>query len=209
MSAFTSKIMQKLNRSTTFLLLIIFLLISYVIYGKIASRKTGYDSSTVLTQIEKLQELSLVKYNYTGVIGYKDTLKVMNMNVPFTEKYFLIKYNGYIKAGIDLKKSNVQVNGKEVVVYVPKPQIFDAVIDEKSLQIYDQSTNLFNPVSINDYRNAIVKEKNMMIRSAVKQGVLNEARKNAQTLLIGILKEMKFTKIEIKENNAIELPERK
>lgn len=201
--------MQKLNRSTTFLLLIIFLLISYVIYGKIASRKTGYDSSTVLTQIEKLQELSLVKYNYTGVIGYKDTLKVMNMNVPFTEKYFLIKYNGYIKAGIDLKKSNVQVNGKEVVVYVPKPQIFDAVIDEKSLQIYDQSTNLFNPVSINDYRNAIVKEKNMMIRSAVKQGVLNEARKNAQTLLIGILKEMKFTKIEIKENNAIELPERK
>src|SRR5690554_750195 len=59
----------------------------------------GYSSSTIMNRITHIQELALVKHNYTGVISYKDYMKFLNINIPLTDKYFLLKYNGYLKAG--------------------------------------------------------------------------------------------------------------
>ena len=32
-----------------------------------------------------------------GFIGFKDNFKILNIGVPLTDKYFLLKYNGYLK----------------------------------------------------------------------------------------------------------------
>ena len=57
-----------------------------------------------MNRIAYMQELALVRYNYTGVISYRDQRKIFSMNVPLTDKYFLLKYNGYIKAGVDFSR---------------------------------------------------------------------------------------------------------
>lgn len=163
------------------------------------NKQRGYDTTTVLNRIVTVRELALVKYNYTGVIGFKDYMKIMNINVPLTEKFFLIKYHGYIKAGVDFDKINVKVNDKSIHVSMPRPRIMDITIDEKSIRVYDESMNAFNPISITDYNKAIIKEKNTMRRDAVQQGILKDASYQAKLALTAILKEMGFEKIDITE----------
>jgi len=153
-----------------------------------------------VNRITYMQELALVKHNYTGVISYKDYMKFLNINVPLTDKYFLLKYNGYIKAGVDFNRIIVDVkNDSTVHVSIPRPKIMDTVIDEKSVEVFNESENAFNPIKISDYNDALSREKNVMIRDAMKQGIYTEATNQAKMAITSLLREMGFRQINITE----------
>jgi len=127
----------RINILTVFFFVLSVILAILLLAGnKRAEKERGYDSSSVMNRISYIQELALVRYNYTGVISYKDYRKFLNINVPLTDKYFLLKYNGYIKAGVDFNRINVTVdNDTTIHISIPKPKILDTVIDEKSIQV--------------------------------------------------------------------------
>lgn len=195
---------SKINYSALFFLATTILLGIWLLAGR--SKSSGdrrYDSSSILDRIVYLQDLALVKYNYTGVISYKDNMKIMNINVPLTEKHFLLKYSGYVKAGVDFSRIKVEVDNKSVRVSMPKAKITDAVIDENSVEVYNESDNAFNPIKINDYNKALLQEKNTMVGEAEKRGLLKEATAQARLAITSLLKQMGFEKIEITEEIAI------
>lgn len=160
-----------------------------------------YNSSTVLNRIVHIQELALVKHNYVGVIGYNDSKKIMNLPIPFTEKYFLLKYNGYIKAGVDFERIKVDVNenDKSVHVVMPKAKILDVVIDENSIKVYNESDNAFNPIRISEYNDAMKREKNIMRKDAFDIGILEDANRQAKLAITSLLQEMGFKEITVTE----------
>ncbi len=197
--------MRKISLSTLFFFLTTVILAIILLVGNNAREKdSGYDSSTVMSRITHIQELALVKHNYTGVIGYKDYMKFLNINIPLTDKYFLLKYNGYLKAGVDFSRIKVTVeNDSSVHVSIPKPKILDTVIDEKSVQVYNESENAFNPIKISDYNEALIREKNVMINDAINQGILNDATDQAKIVLTTLLEDMGFSVIIITEELVI------
>lgn len=160
-------------------------------------RGKKYDTSTVFSKIVHIQELATVKYSYSGVIGFKDNFKILNISVPLTDKYFLLKYNGYLKAGVDFSRIKVNINGENVHVSMPRAQIFDVVIDENSIKVYDESENAFNPIKISDYNKALIGEKETMRQDAIRQGVLNDANSQAELAVKSLLQEMGFKNIHI------------
>jgi len=183
-----------------FFLTTLILAILLLVNNRVVEKEKGYDSTTVLNRISHIRELALVKHNYTGVIGYKDYKKFLNINVPLTDKYFLLKYNGYIKAGVDFERIKVNVeNDSTLHVSIPKPKILDTVIDEKSVEVYNESENAFNPIKISDYNEALVREKNVMISDAINQGILTDATEQAKLVLTTLLREMGFIRINITE----------
>lgn len=185
--------------STIFFLLttVVLLVLLIINYTKKPKEEFGYNSTTVLAKIINIQELALVKYNYTGVVGFKDNYKILNISVPFTDKYFLLKYNGYIKAGINFERIKVDVEDKSVHVSMPKPELMDIVIDEKSVKVYDESENAFNPIKISDYNQALIKEKDTMKKDAVNQGILKDAKKQSELAIRSMLEQMGFEEIVI------------
>ncbi len=193
--------MRKITLPTLFFFLTTLILaILLLVNNSVVEKEKGYDSTTVLNRISHIRELALVKHNYTGVIGYKDYKKFLNINVPLTDKYFLLKYNGYIKAGVDFDRIKVNVeNDSTLHVSIPKPRILDTVIDEKSVKVYNESENAFNPIKISDYNEALVREKNVMISDAINQGILTDATEQAKLVLTTLLQEMGFTRINITE----------
>ncbi|HUI32641.1 MAG: DUF4230 domain-containing protein [Dysgonamonadaceae bacterium] len=198
---------KRINFVTIFFILTTLLLAILLVTNQFTKDKErGYDSTTILNRVVPIQELALVKYNYSGVIGYKDFLKIMRINVPLTEKSFLLKYNGYIKAGVDFKDMKVEVTGKDVHISLPKPKILDTLIDEKSIRVYNESMNAFNPIKISDYNEAIMKEKDTMINDAITQGILRDATKQAEMVLTSIMKDMGFEKITITQEVSIPKP---
>lgn len=194
----------RINFITIFFILTTLLLVVLLITNRQSKDAgLGYDSTTVLNRVVPIQELALVKYNYSGVIGYKDFIKVLKINVPLTEKSFLLKYNGYIKAGVDFKNMKVDVSGKDIHISLPRPKILDTLIDEKSIKVYNESMNAFNPLTIADYNKAIMKEKETMIGDAITQGILKDATAQAELVLTSIMKDMGFENIKITQEIKI------
>lgn len=191
-------IFKKSNLSTLFFLITTVVLAVLLLINKNSKEEVvSYDSTTVFTKISHIQELSTVKYNYTGVIGYKDAMKIFKMNIPLTEKYFLVKYNGYLKAGVEFDRIVVNVENEKVHVSIPRARIFDIVIDENSVTVYNESDNAFNPIKISDYNQALAKEKDTMRKGAIKQGILRDANQHAELAIKSLLKEMGFEDVDI------------
>lgn len=197
----------KINLLTLFFFLTtVILSVLLLAENKKEEKRQEYDSSSVMNRISLIQELALVRYNYTGVISYKDYKKFLNVNVPLTDKYFLLKYSGYVKSGVDFSRIKVTVESDTAVfVSIPKPRILDTVIDEKSVEVFDESENAFNPIKISDYNEALSREKNVMIRDAVSQGIYLQATDQAKLAITSLLKEMGFVNIEIREE--VEIPQ--
>ena len=197
--------MRKISIPTLFFFITtVILALTLLLGGKSRGKDFGYDSSTVMSRISHIQELALVKHNYTGVIGFKDYKKILNINIPLTDKYFLLKYNGYLKAGVDFSRIKINTLTDSLVhVSIPRPEIVDTVIDEGWGQIYNESENAFNPIKISDYNEALAREKSIMINDAIKQGILTDATSQAKMVLTAMLEEMGFVDIKITEELVI------
>ena len=172
--------------------------------NRTSEKERGYNSSTVMNRITYMQELALVQHNYTGVISYRDSRKFLNINVPLTDKYFLLKYNGYIKAGVDFSQIKVNVvNPTDVHVSIPKPRILDTVVDENSIEVFNESENAFNPLKMADYKEALIREKEVMIRDAIDQGIYVQAIEQTKLTLSALMTDMGFVNIKITEELVI------
>jgi hypothetical protein len=196
---------KKINYATVFFLFTTLVLAVLLIVNLTKQQKQqGYDSSSIMSRISYIQELALVRYNYTGVIAFKDHKKFLNLNIPLTDKYFLIKYNGHIKAGVDFSRIKIDVQDETSVhVSIPKPRILDTVIDENTIQVFNESENAFNPLKISDYNDAIAREKTVMAQDAVKQGVYTQATDQAKLAITALLEQMGFTDIRITEELTV------
>ena len=200
--------MRRTNYSAL-LMLALALVLAFMLYRtKYAQSRQLYDSSVIMEKISYVKELSLVKYSYSGVISFTDYLRFINLQVPMTEKSFLIKYTGYVKAGIDVSKTTVSGKGKTVKIGLPKPVIQETVIDEKSLQVYDESMNILNPIKVADYQKAIVAEQNKIKQDALAKGILTESSDQAHKFITSLLEELGFEIIEIDEINTLTLPQK-
>ena len=191
--------MNKWKKIGIILLILLAVALSLVIYFKVTSaRETSILSETIEEKVSKIVELSTVKYSYTNVAAYKDRKKMSGANLPFTEKRFLIKYNGYIKAGVDLKAIEVNLKDKETIeVTLPKPVIFDNVINEDDIYIYDEKDTIFNNLSLNDLYDVLKEEKQKTETEVIDKGLLNEAQKNANEILLTFLEDMGFKNIKV------------
>lgn len=182
------------------LVLINILLIAAIFVITRGEDQPVYDSSSVFERIQNIQELSLVQYNYTGVVGFQDNKTLADIDIPFTQKFFLVKFDGLIKSGINLQEIELDINSEtnSAVITLPEAEIMQNSIDERSLIVYDQSMNILNPIKIEDYNNAIAQEKDDMERKAIENGILEQSKTQAEMLLTSLLTEIGFENVTIK-----------
>ncbi|MBZ9606465.1 DUF4230 domain-containing protein [Clostridium estertheticum] len=154
-------------------------------------------STLISERLSKISELSTLRYNYSNIISLRDNKKLKDYSIPFTEKSFLIKYNGYIKAGVDLKDLAVLVTNDSVTITLKKSKILDHVINSKDLFIYDEKSSMFNKLSMQDMINEISNEKVKVEADLIKTGFLDSANANTKLLLQGILSNMGFKNVTI------------
>ena len=190
------KVKNKLILLTILIVLTILTIMIYPIINSFNNDKVI--SSTIISErLSKISELSTAKYSYTNVIFLKDSKKFKDFSIPFTEKSFVVKYSGYIKAGVDLKDIGVYVYEKTVTITLKKAKIFDHVVNNEDLLVYDESSSMFNKLSMQDMISEISDEKSKIEDNLLKTGFLDEANSNTKLLLQGILLDMGFQNVSI------------
>ena len=199
--------MKKIQISQTLKNIIVIVVIAVVFFfvGKVwpsGEEPTTITSDLLSQQIQGISELASVEYNYTNMEKYENQATFYGWKVPFTTKSFILSYDGKIKAGIDMSLVEVHMSGKNINISIPEAKILSHEIDEKSIEVFDETKNIFNQISITDYNQFAIDQKESMENKAKEKGLLEEAQNKAQETIKTFVESMYSSddeyKIEIK-----------
>ena len=143
--------------------------------GEISSKMTRL-------RLEDLGEFATQAGYFTTVQVIKDSATLFGKTVPFTTSKYIFSYDGTVKAGLDFSQVNIDVNAltSAITVTAPLPHILSTEVDEDSLVIYDESRNIFTPLTLDDVklsRTAMIEE---VKTQAIDNNLLENARVNAE-----------------------------
>lgn len=146
-------------------------------------------TSLIRERVVELSELATLKYEYSKAMVNRDDKKIPLTDIRFAETIKLVEYTGYLKAGSDLSKVEVDYDevGKQVIVRVPKAKILDNVVELENTTIEDVKGNIFFDPPTQDIIDDINDEKNKFEEEKISQGFLTEADKRTEEVLKSFL----------------------
>lgn len=149
------------------------------------------DISVINAEIHDIGELATIEYLYTDAGKFEDPAELFGKEIPFsfTTKSFIVKWDGTIKAGVDISKVTAEVNKgkKEIIVHIPKAEILSHEIEDDSIETLDEKDGLFNKIKVEDIREFDTNSKAAMEQRAIENGLLDKAFENAKAIIYKLL----------------------
>lgn len=174
------------------LALIVIIFGSYFIgmKGGLLKTETKVSSDIIKNQILSVKELTTLKYKYTNVGSFENQQEFYGMKLPFTQKKFIISYDGDVNAGINLEEAKVSLNeaDKKINIQIPHAVILNHVIDEDSLTIFDEKNSIFNQLEVKDFSDFRKDKMKKIEKELEEKGFLQEADEKTKEAIVEILK---------------------
>lgn len=189
---------KKINKNKLLILFtFIGILVGSIISSKIIfSEKPSKDTSKVLNTIEKVAELSTSKYNYSNIVTITKDKSFKNIKIPFTEKSFIIKYNGIVKGGVNFKDITIINNTKDsITININKWGIIEHYIDEENVYVYDVKNAFFNKVEVNEVIKELSSSKKEYEKKVIDEGFLDEVKIGIKKNLESNLKNLGYKEV--------------
>src|ERR1700746_1575686 len=152
---------------------------------------------TVVDRIQRLQRLETVVYTVDKIVnGAKK-----NPIIPdfLAGDRLLMLVHGEVVAGIDftdLKPGDVRLNGKQIQLHLPAPQVFRTRIDSAKTRVYSRQTGLLVPTDPNLETQVRQEAERQLQEAAMADGILRTAQQNAASTIRSLLQGLGFEKID-------------
>lgn len=163
--------------------------------------------NTVLTQVEALGKLELVRYRFKDVIEYKRSSKYPFL--PDAKAALIV--GGEAVGCLDLRKirpQDVTLEGDSVVrVLLPAPELCTFQVDHSQSRVFSTENTFFQDAQVVDeaYRYAEAQVR----RSALQSGILAQTQRNAEQILVPILRTLTGRRVIIGQRLVAPAPARK
>jgi hypothetical protein len=111
----------------------------------------------------------------------------------------LMLVHGEVVAGIDfsnLKPGDVNVNGRQVRLRPPGPEIFSVRLDSAKTRVYARQTGLLVPTDPDLETQVRQEAERQMHDAAMADGILRTAQQNATSTITSLLQGLGFEKID-------------
>lgn len=142
-------------------------------------------SKTTKLGFEDIGELA-TQSAYCSEVNVTDASReLFGLTIPFTQSKYVYSYDVIIKAGIDFSRVKWSVSGNTITVSLPEVKILSNEIDQDSLKVYHEEESIFCKISLADNNEAMKELKANAAKDAVENGLLEEARAGAETMLTG------------------------
>ena len=147
------------------------------------------DLKVLDSEIKAIGELATMEYMYTNAAKFSDSRQFFRWNIPFTQKAFVTKWDGVIKAGIDVQKIEITLKEetKLILIHLPKAEILSHDPDRNSVEVLDEKNGLFNQVKVEDQVKFDLACEEEMNQRAIDNGLLEKAEENAKNIILKIL----------------------
>jgi hypothetical protein len=170
----------------------------------ITGRTTTFDNSVpaVVQRIQRLSRLETVVYSIDTVVeGTKSSPVLPDL---LAGDRLLLVVHGQSIAGIDLaqlKSEDVRIDDKNgsrsIHVTLPASQLFVTTLDNQHTRVYARSTGLLVPVDQNLESDTRAKAEQQLQQSALADGILDTARKNARATITTLLYSLGFQQVDV------------
>lgn len=170
------------------LLLVVVLVVGPIVVWQIRS-VSDIRSRTTNFGLKNIGELATQAGYFTNVQVIKDSRELLGVTLPFTQSKYIYSYDGVIKAGIDFAEIVVEPDEAAHIVRVTLPEVklLSVEVDQESFQIYDESKSIFTPLELTKINQSFIKLKEKVKNTALANGILENTRANAETLVKGFL----------------------
>jgi tRNA A58 N-methylase Trm61 len=169
------------------------------VFSAVTGRTLSIDVSqpTVVDRIQRLQRLETVVYTMDKLVtGAKE-----NVLPDFlTGDRLLLMVHGEVVAGVDLsslKMDDVRVEGKQVHLHLPAPQVFTTRLDSTKTRVYSRQTGLLVPTDPNLETQVRQEAERQLLEAAMAGGILRTAQMNAISTIRSLLQGLGFERIDI------------
>ena len=133
------------------------------------------NTTTVIKQIQSLNELSTVRYTLEKVVILEDVKWYGGNRV-------VLVASGVVKAGVDLGKmseNDVQISDGILTIKLPRAEVLDAYLKDRETQVLDRSTGLFREFDKDLEQEARKQAVGQMLIAAKKNGIIADADERA------------------------------
>lgn len=170
--------------------LIVLAVIVVLIAGILGFRAlTSSNSKATKLGFENIGELATQVAYCTEVNVTEASQNLWGIEIPFTQSKIIYSYDVEVKAGLDFKDITWSVDETNSIIRVnlPEIRILDSSIIPDSFQLYHEDESIFRPITLEENNEALKQLELNAENTAVSNGLLENARLNAETILTGFL----------------------
>ena len=151
------------------------------------------NTTTIVKQIQSLNELSTVRYTLEKVVILEDVKWYGGNRV-------VLVASGVVKAGVDLGKmseGDVRISGDVLTIKLPKAEVLDAYLKDRETKVLDRSTGLFREFDKDLEQEARKQAVGQMLIAAKKNGIVADAEERAALQLQAFFGKLGFKDVRI------------
>lgn len=162
-------------------ILVVILLAAAVALG--AKTVLSADGRTARLGFEDIGELATQSAYCTEVEVTEASRELFGVTIPFTQSKYIYSYDVVIKAGLDFTDVSWSEQDGTIRVTLPEIRVLSNEIDLDSLKVYHEDESLFRNITLEENNAALADLKARAEQDAIGNGLLEEARDNAQQIL--------------------------
>ena len=143
------------------------------------------ESKTTKIGFEDIGEMATQSAYCTEVNVTEDAKELYGMRIPFTQSKYIYNYDIVIKAGYDFNEIEWKEKNKTIEVKLPEAKVLSNELDMDSFKVYHEKESIFSKITLEENNDAVKKMKLNAQENAIANGLLENARSNAETMLTG------------------------
>lgn len=145
------------------------------------SDNIGESASVVFGRIVEQNELVSVSQDYSIVDKQGDSASFFGLfDIPFTNNSFWYRYEGTIKAGVNLETAGIDAQGNTLTITLDPAYIISNTPDMDKSGVLEENNNVLNPIQVGDvdaFQRWCVEQSEVQ---AVEGGLLDDAESEAE-----------------------------
>ncbi len=141
------------------------------------------DPVTIIHEIQAVAKLETIHYTVEKVVTAETNQGLLGE--IFGDKLLFVGH-GYVIAGIDMSKiteSDLWLEGETLNVRLPQPEVLVATLDNEKSYVYDRDLGILASPDPNLETTARQVAEQEILRAALDDGILDQARVNAEVYL--------------------------
>ena len=180
-------------------LIFVCLLVWLFIKQKISNTQGNTNRAAVIKQIQSLSRLETASFTIEKIIDEGSTGDNVFQRLLFGDKILLIAH-GQAIAGFDLSQvseKDIQVDGKNLRILLPKPQLLTVVLDNTQTRVYDRQRGILSTDGKDLETQARIAAEKSIKDAACQGNILQQAADNARKKLTASFYSLGFETVEI------------
>jgi hypothetical protein len=153
------------------------------------------DPVSIIRDVRTLARLETIQYTVEKVI----TAEIGQTEFAFLfGDRLLFVAHGVVIAGVDLRNleaDDLKIEGENLYINMPEAEVFLATLDNNKSYVYDREQGILTKGDQNLETQARQVAEDEILKTAMEDGILDQARKNAEVFLEPFLRNLGFGEI--------------